>query len=140
MLIALASCQNQEKHENRTQQQLTEKQERQSSDYSETQTESTAVSVTENKSTSFAISTTSEIKTETTVNNTDPSDWSAEETVEFYKASAIKSQNKVKSVQKMTLKELSVNDGDGKKFEYEMEWSFQKLYLMPERRILEMRR
>ncbi len=113
MLIALASCQNQEKREDGTPQQLTEKQERQSSGYSETQTESTAASVTENKSTSFAISTTSEIKTETTVNNTDPSEWSAEETVEFYKASAIKSQSKVKSVQKMTLKELSVNDGDG---------------------------
>ena len=113
MLIFFASCRNQEKDENGTLQQLTEKQERPSSGYSETQTESTAVSVTENKSTSFAISTTSEMKTETTVNNTDPSEWSAEETVEFYKASAIKSQNKVKSVQKMTLKELSVNDGDG---------------------------
>lgn len=113
MLIFFASCRNQEKDENGTLQQLTEKQERPSSGYSETQTESTAVSVTENKSTSFAISTTSEMKTETTVNNTDPSEWSAEETVEYYKASAIKSQNKVKSVQKMTLKELSVNDGDG---------------------------
>ncbi len=113
MLIALASCQNQEKHEDGTPQQLTEKQECPSSGYSETKTESTAVSVTENKSTSFAISTTSEIETETTVNNTDPSEWSAEETVEYYKASAIKSQHKVKSVQKMTLKELSVNDGDG---------------------------
>lgn len=101
MLIALASCQNQEKHEDGTPQQLTEKQECSSSGYSE------------NKSTSFTISTTSEIETETTVNNTDPSEWSAEETVEFYKSSAIKSQNKVKSVQKMTLKELSVNDGDG---------------------------
>lgn len=113
MLVFFASCQNKEKDENGTLQQLTEKRERPSSGYSETQTESTAVSVTENKSTSFAISTTSEIETETTVNNTDPSEWLAEETVEYYKASAIKSQSKVKSVQKMTLKELSVNDGDG---------------------------
>ena len=53
------------------------------------------------------------MNTEITVIETNPSEWSAEETVEYYKASAIKSQSKVKSVQKMTLKELSVNDGDG---------------------------
>lgn len=53
------------------------------------------------------------MNTEITAGETDPSEWSDEEIVEFYKASAVKSQNKVKSVKKMTLKEFSVNDGDG---------------------------
>ncbi len=53
------------------------------------------------------------IEEEFTVSETDPSEWSEEEVIEFYKASAARSQSKVKSVQKMTLKKLSVNDGDG---------------------------
>lgn len=43
----------------------------------------------------------------------DPSGWTDEQIVEFYKAAAIKSKTKVKSVQKMTLEEMVVNDGDG---------------------------
>lgn len=43
----------------------------------------------------------------------DPSSWTDEEIVEFYKAAAIRSKTKVKSKQLMTLEEMVVNDGDG---------------------------
>lgn len=43
----------------------------------------------------------------------DPSEWTDEQIVEFYKAAAIKSKTKVKSQQKMVLKEMVVNEGDG---------------------------
>lgn len=43
----------------------------------------------------------------------DPSEWTDEEIVEFYKAAAIKSKTKVKSQQKMVMTEMVVNDGDG---------------------------
>lgn len=43
----------------------------------------------------------------------DPSEWTDEEIVEFYKAAAIKSKTAVKSKQTMTLEEMVVNDGDG---------------------------
>lgn len=43
----------------------------------------------------------------------DPSKWTDEEIVAFYKAAAIKSKTEVKSIQKMTLTEMVVNDGDG---------------------------
>ncbi len=112
MLIAFASCQSQKDRKPETTQQLTETKEYPSSSCCETQTESTVVSVTESKSTSSATAT-SEMNTEITADEADPSEWSAEEIIEFYKSSAVKSQNKVKSVQKMSLKELVVNDGDG---------------------------
>ncbi len=43
----------------------------------------------------------------------DPSEWTKEEIVEFYKQAAIKSKTAVKSTQTMTLSEMVVNDGDG---------------------------
>lgn len=45
--------------------------------------------------------------------STDPSEWTDEEIVEFYKTAAIKSKTAVKSKQTMTLEEMVVNDGDG---------------------------
>ncbi len=105
ILLAFASCKNNEDPQTETTRQLTETQEYTSSSYVEMQTETVTESADE--------STTSQENTQTTVSETDPSAWSAEEVVEFYKASALKSQSKVKSVQKMTLKTLSVNDGDG---------------------------
>lgn len=42
----------------------------------------------------------------------DPSEWTKEQVVEFYRNAAINSKSK-KSIQKMTLKEMVVNDGDG---------------------------
>lgn len=54
---------------------------------------------------------------EVTVENvpveTDPSKWTDEEIVAFYKAAAIKSKTKVKSIQKKTLEEIVVNESDG---------------------------
>lgn len=43
----------------------------------------------------------------------DPSAWSKEEIIEFYKAAAKKSHPKAKSTQIMVLEELIINDGDG---------------------------
>ncbi len=50
---------------------------------------------------------------ESTVALGDPSAWTKEEIVEFYKSAAIKSKTAVKSTQTMTLSEMVVNDGDG---------------------------
>lgn len=75
--------------------------------HSETSTEFFSETNTETEST------TSLTATSVTVTETDPSEWSAEEIVEFYKSAAINSQSRTKSVKKMTLKELTVNDGDG---------------------------
>ena len=114
MLIALASCKNNEEPQNEaetTSQQNTGTAIHSTLTHSEPSTEFISETVTETESSS--VTSNSEMNTEITVIETNPSEWSAEETVEYYKASAIKSQSKVKSVQKMTLKELSVNDGDG---------------------------
>lgn len=48
-----------------------------------------------------------------TVPSDDPSTWTDEQIVEFYKAAAIGSKTKVKSQQKMMMTEMVVNDGDG---------------------------
>lgn len=105
MLLTLASCKNTEDSTPETTQQITATQENQTYVYSENQTQSAAGSATE--------AATQQENEETTLSEKDPSEWSAEETVDFYKAAASKSKTKVKSVQKMTLKTLSVNDGDG---------------------------
>ena len=44
---------------------------------------------------------------------TDPSKWTDEEIVAFYKAAAAKSKTKVKSTEYKNLREMVVNDGDG---------------------------
>lgn len=98
MLIALASCQNNKEAET-TSDQITE-----------TSTKSVSETVTETES---SLTSALEPNTETTVVETDPSEWSAKEIIEFYKKAAAKSQSRTKSVKKMTLKELTVNDGDG---------------------------
>lgn len=45
--------------------------------------------------------------------STDPSTWSKEEIVAFYRNAAIKSKTAVKSTQTMTMTEMVVNNGDG---------------------------
>lgn len=57
--------------------------------------------------------TTTQPTSENAAAENDPSEWTDEEIVAFYKAAAIKSQPKVKSVQKMTMEEMVVNEGDG---------------------------
>jgi hypothetical protein len=58
-----------------------------------------------------------ETTTQLTVENmpveTDPSKWTDEEIVAFYKAAAIRSKTKVKSVEYKNIDEMVVNDGDG---------------------------
>lgn len=114
MLIALASCQNNEEtgiESETTSQQNTETAIHTILTDTETSTESVSETITETEL-SFVTSA-SQPNTETTVDENDPSKWSDEEVVEFYKTAASKSQNRTKSVKKMTLKELTVNDGDG---------------------------
>lgn len=68
------------------------------------------------KTTGGAESTTvqaSSTEAESTVALSDPSTWTDEEIVEFYKKAAIKSKTAVKSTQKMTMSEMVVNNGDG---------------------------
>ncbi len=56
-------------------------------------------------------------ETELTIENipaeTDPTKWTEEEIVAFYKAAAIRSKTKVKSTEYKNLSEMVVNDGDG---------------------------
>ncbi len=68
-----------------------------------TETSTVPESVTENKTT----------QSETTVSSDNPSEWSSDEIVEFYKSAAAKSQTVVKYEQVMTMESLVVNDGDG---------------------------
>ena len=51
----------------------------------------------------------------TTLSDTvsDPSEWTKEEIIEYYKKAAAKSHPKAKSTQIMVLEELIINDGDG---------------------------
>lgn len=110
MLIFFASCQNNKEAET-TSQQNTETSTHTILTDAETSTESVSETITETESSS--VTSASQPNTETTVDENDPSKWSDEEVVEFYKTAASKSQNRTKSVKKMTLKELTVNDGDG---------------------------
>lgn len=48
-----------------------------------------------------------------TLPSDDPSAWTKEHIVEFYKAAAVSSKTKVKSTEYKNLKEMVVNDGDG---------------------------
>ena len=110
MLIALASCQNNEEtgiESETTYQQNTETSVHSTLIHSETSTET----ITETELSS--VTSASQPNTETTVVENDPSEWSDEEIIEFYKTAAAKSQSRTNSVKKMTLKELTVNDGDG---------------------------
>lgn len=51
--------------------------------------------------------------TEVTMPSDDPSTWTKEQIVEYYKNAAINSKDKVKSVEYKNLSEMVVNDGDG---------------------------
>ena len=114
ILVAFASCRKTEGNENETTQQHDETNNYSSSFNGEAPTESETVSEAGSETTVISAETeTSVTNTEVTVDDTDPSKWSSEEIVDFYKAAASKSQSVTKSVKKMTLKEFSVNDGDG---------------------------
>ena len=54
-----------------------------------------------------------ELAIENIPTETDPSKWTDDEIVAFYKAAAIKSKTKVKSTEYKNLSEMVINDGDG---------------------------
>ena len=110
MLFALASCNDKPQNDDVK---------------AELVTDTDGVAVTDSEGeyvTEFVTETPSDV-TETTAEETtlepvsvssdDPSKWTEEEIVEFYKAAAIRSKTKVTSQQKMVLSEMVVNDGDG---------------------------
>lgn len=70
-------------------------------------TDDTAVYVNESESESVTDSTTA------VVTSDDPSEWTKEEIIEFYKTAAAKTHPTAKSTQIMVLEELIINDGDG---------------------------
>lgn len=72
-----------------------------SEDLSETPVTEADVSITETN-----------VAEETTANN-DPSQWTKEQIIDFYKTAAKKTHPKAKSTQVMVLEELIFNDGDG---------------------------
>ncbi len=76
-------------------------------------TEIVTVPGTTEKSTDEASTTPETTAQAVTLPSADPSSWTDEEIVAFYKAAAIKSKPAVKSIQKMTLREMVVNEGDG---------------------------
>ena len=74
-----------------------------------------SITVTDNESTSEAASDAEDTTdaVEVTMPSDDPSTWTKEQIVEYYKNAAINSKNKVKSVEYKNLSEMVVNDGDG---------------------------
>lgn len=104
MLLSFASC----KSEKETPETTTE-----NIDITETQPADTPVipDISTENSTDESVST-SDVS-ETATLSADPSQWSKEEIVEFYKKAADKSNPNAKSKQVMVLTEFIVNDGDG---------------------------
>lgn len=81
--------------------------------YSEPETTDTLLpDYTENTSADVSATISSDV-TNTTLSADDPSQWTKEEIIEFYKKAADKSNPNAKSTQVMILDELIINDGDG---------------------------
>lgn len=81
--------------------------------YSKPETTDTLLpNYTENTGAEVTTSISSDV-TNTTLSPDDPSEWTKEEIIEFYKKAAEKSNPKAKSTQVMVLNELIINDGDG---------------------------
>lgn len=111
MLFGFASC----KDESSSEETTTAAQEYTEQDGAEDATVQQGETVTESSVSTSGESTAgfSETTAENVPAEADPSKWTDEEIVAFYKAAAIKSKTKVKSIQKMTLEEIVVNEGDG---------------------------
>ncbi|MBQ2694871.1 MAG: hypothetical protein IJF57_04880 [Clostridia bacterium] len=111
MLVLFASCNNESKDPAPT---------AKKDSYSETATSSVSDEVTEVETTVEASIATSvnanesltEISTAPAIEN-DPSKWTNEEIIDFYKKAAEKTNSTAKSTQVMVLDELIINDGDG---------------------------
>ncbi len=112
MLLSFASCKDESNGEEAVTSAYTEQESAEDAfeQKEETVTDDVTVSVgTSEESTTQTV----EITVENVPVETDPLKWTDEEIVAFYKAAAIKSKTKVKSIQKMTLEEIVVNEGDG---------------------------
>lgn len=111
MIFLFASCNNSSSSEEETTSLLTETVQ----PVTQTQIESTSVSQQAEKSSSEVSESVPSTATfsESIPSENDPSKWTDEEIVAFYKAAAIRSKTEVKSIQKMTLDEMVVNEGDG---------------------------
>ncbi|MBQ2902955.1 MAG: hypothetical protein IJE48_01015 [Clostridia bacterium] len=110
MLFGFASCKNESTADETTAASYTQ------------QTEAENVTVDNGKA-GISADDVTELATETTASaettaenlplEADPSKWTDEEIVAFYKAAAIRSKTKVKSTEYKNLREMVVNDGDG---------------------------
>lgn len=111
MIFLFASCNNSSSSEEETTSLLTETVQ----PVTQTQIESASVSQQAEKSSSEVSESVPSTATfsESIPSENDPSKWTDEEIVAFYKAAAIRSKTEVKSIQKMTLDEMVVNEGDG---------------------------
>lgn len=105
MLFTFAACKGEEKPE-----EITTTQPALQTEETTSAVQSTEQTTYEEES-STETETTTEMQQEVTL-SANPSEWSDEEVVAFYKAAAAKSSN-AKSVQTMKMTELVVNDGDG---------------------------
>lgn len=116
IIFTLASCKNSTADNVQTTQPQTESITAEATEISQSDT-STSVYAEKTDSETISASATTAPSTELTVESipaeTDPAKWTDEEIVAFYKAAAIRSKTEVKSIQKMTLDEMVVNNGDG---------------------------
>ncbi|MBE6820181.1 MAG: hypothetical protein E7516_03935 [Ruminococcaceae bacterium] len=110
MLFTFAACKDNGKDEGMTNPYVTDVNgeavtDEQGEDITLVNEESTTQAVTDAEDTTAA--------TEITVPSEDPSTWTKEQIVEFYKNAAINSKTKVNSLEYKNLEEMVVNDGDG---------------------------
>lgn len=110
MLFSFAACNKDANNTDPTNEAVTD-----SSGETVTNEQGESLTVGSTGETASATDGTTEISDTTTVTEplTDPSTWTKEEIVEFYKNAAIKSKTKVKSIEYKNLEEMVVNDGDG---------------------------
>ena len=109
MLVSFASCKNNDSSD--IPEHTTTYEETVKSDDSSETTEALTVNGNSPETTSNSNTSTAETTSaETTI---DPSKWTKEEIIEFYKTAAKKTHPKAKSTQIMVLDELIINDGDG---------------------------
>lgn len=117
MLFAFASCKDGVDNPQNTPEVVTDSQGETVTDNAGevvTKPANTEISVDSEETTAAGVETTAPETTlaPITLPDSDPATWTKEQVVEFYRNAAINSKSK-KSVQKMTLKEMVVNDGDG---------------------------
>ncbi len=102
MLIALTSCKDNEHSDAPESSSVFETQNAETPDNTDDITENTVEETVSSADVS-----------ESTTAPSDPSEWTKEEIIEFYKKAAEKSNKTAKSTQIMVLNELIINDGDG---------------------------